>query len=259
MTSILIDWDDLLTPFTSARRRSRIVVTTCQQRVAEVTHTFPIHKCGDLSDDDCWSVLAKHVFRSEDSNKYQELEGIGRKIARKCGGLPLATKTLGGLLCLKVEAMEWNEILNSNIWELPNDGVLPALRLSYLYLSAHLKRCFAYCSIFPKDCLLEKQQLVLLWMAEGLVQLSQGEKTIEKIGEDYFDELLSRSLIHQPKYVNERNFVMHDLVHDLARVVAGKTCFRLGLKVLKSQRVYAICHIFKMSMKVIKNLKHFMN
>ncbi|XP_028787827.1 putative disease resistance protein At3g14460 [Neltuma alba] len=218
------DWDDLITPFHSGRRGSKIIITTRQQRVVEITHTFPVHKLSCLSDDNCWFLLSKHAFANEDPNKYPQLEAIGRKIARKCSGLPIAAKTIGGLLRSKVDATEWNKILNNNLWDIPNDDVLPALRLSYLALPSHLKKCFAYCSIFSKDLLLEKNKLVLLWMAEGFVPPhSHGKKTLEAKADECFNELLSRSFIQQYEG-DPRKFLMHDLINDLAKVVSGKSC-----------------------------------
>ena len=224
------DWDELVTPLIKGNSGSRVIITTRQQKVAEVAHTFPIHKLEVLSDEDSWSLLSKHAFGSENfcDNKCPNLEAIGRKIARKCSGLPIAAITLGGLLRSKVDAKEWSAILKSDLWKLENDNILPALLLSYQYLPSHLKRCFSYCSIFPKDYPLDRKRLILLWMAEGFLEHSQGEESMEEVGDDYFAELLSRSLIQQlngdsggPK------FVMHDLVNDLATVVSGKSCYRL--------------------------------
>ncbi|KAJ1381353.1 P-loop containing nucleoside triphosphate hydrolase [Sesbania bispinosa] len=66
---------------------SRVIITTRQQKVAEVTHTFPIHKLEPLSDEDCWFLISKHAFGSEDfhGNEYKSLEAIGKKIAKRCG------------------------------------------------------------------------------------------------------------------------------------------------------------------------------
>ncbi|XP_027341560.1 putative disease resistance protein At3g14460 isoform X2 [Abrus precatorius] len=220
------DWHHLVSPFSSGKKGSKIIVTTRQPRVAEFTHTpnFPICELKLLKDEDCWCILAKHAFGNEGYGKYPILEEIGRKIARKCGGLPLAAKTLGGLLRSNVDAKEWNRILESKLWAY--DDVLPALLISYLHLPAHLKRCFAYCSIFPKQHLLDRKELILLWMAEGFLQQSPGEKAMELAGDDCFNELLSRSLIQKDEVIKE-NFHMHELVYDLARLVSGKSscCF----------------------------------
>lgn len=120
------DWHDLITPFHSGKKGSKIIVTTGQWGVVEITHTFPAYKLSPLSVDHCWCLLAKHALRNEDPNRYPELEAIGKQIARKCCGLPIAAKTIGGLLRSKVDAREWNKILNSNLWVLSNDDVLPA-------------------------------------------------------------------------------------------------------------------------------------
>ncbi|AES69515.2 LRR and NB-ARC domain disease resistance protein [Medicago truncatula] len=224
------DWGELVSPFIDGKPGSMVIITTRQQKVAEVAHTFPIHKLDLLSNEDCWSLLSKHALGSDEFHHSSNtaLEEIGRKIARKCGGLPIAAKTIGGLLRSKVDISEWTSILNSDIWNLSNDNILPALHLSYQYLPSHLKRCFAYCSIFPKDCPLDRKELVLLWMAEGFLDCSQRGKKMEELGDDCFAELLSRSLIQQLSDDDRgEKFVMHDLVNDLATFVSGKSCCRL--------------------------------
>ncbi|XP_045823030.1 putative disease resistance RPP13-like protein 1 [Trifolium pratense] len=224
------DWEDLVSPFIDGKPGSRVIVTTRQQKVADVARTFPIQELEPLSNEECWSLLSKHALGSDEfrHSKNTTLEEIGRKIAKKCGGLPIAAKTLGGLLRSKVDTIEWTSILNSDVWNLPNNNILPALHLSYQYLPSHLKRCFAYCSIFPKDYPLDRKKLVLLWMAEGFLDYYQGGKEMEELGDDCFAELLSRSLIQQSNDdARGKIFLMHDLVNDLATVVSGKSCCRL--------------------------------
>ncbi|BAT88675.1 hypothetical protein LR48_Vigan10g072900 [Vigna angularis] len=217
------DWHNLIAPFRSGRKGSKIIITTRQQRVAQVTHTFPTYELKPLSDENCWRILARHAFGSENFHNYPILEEVGKKIARKCNGLPLAAKTLGGLLRSNVDVGEWNRILNSNMWA--HDDVLPALRISYFHLPAHLKRCFAYCSIFPKQHLLDRKELILLWMAEGFLQHIHEDEEMESVGNDCFNELLSRSLIQKENAVAEENFRMHDLIYDLARLVSGRSSY----------------------------------
>ena len=211
------DWEALSNPFTYGAQGSRVIVTTRGEHVAVAMRSAITHRLKLLPEEDCWSLFAKHAFREGDLEAYPKLQVIGREMVKKCHGLPLAAKAVGSLLWSKVDINEWNKILKSELWDLQNDMVIPALRLSYQYLPSHLKRCFAYCCIFPQDYEFEKEELILLWMAEGFLQQSK-EKTLEQVGDDYFCTLVARSLL-QPKDAYQFSFVMHDLVNDLA-----KTC-----------------------------------
>ena len=143
--------------------------------------------------------------------------------------MPLATKALGGLLHHEQRENKWKSILTSKIWDLPTEkcDILPALRLSYNHLPSHLKRCFSYCAIFPKDYEFVDKELIRLRMAESLIQESEGHgQQMEDIGDDYFQELFSRSFF-QSSSNNKSQFVMHDLINDLAKFVTIDICFSM--------------------------------
>ncbi|XP_027157960.1 putative disease resistance RPP13-like protein 1 [Coffea eugenioides] len=222
------DWDILRRPFLVGSSGSKIIVTTRHHRVASVMSSTAGYSLEELRDDESLCLLARHALGRTNFDRYPNLEGIGRSVARKCKNLPLAVKTLGGLLRARSTPDEWTDILNSEIWEIKEDqsDILPALRLSYYHLPAHLKPCFAYCSIFPKDYEFDKYELVLLWMAEGFLEESKASELMEDMGENYFKELLMRSFFQQSSSTSSR-FVMHDLINDLARYVAGDFCSRL--------------------------------
>ncbi|KAM0009714.1 putative winged helix-like DNA-binding domain superfamily [Helianthus debilis subsp. tardiflorus] len=91
--------------------------------------------------------------------------------------------------------------------------------LSYHDLPSKLKRLFAYCSLFSKDFLFNKEELVLLWMAEGFINESNANKSLEYFGQKYFEPLVSRSFFQQAPD-DTSLYVMHDLMNDLATFVA---------------------------------------
>ncbi|XP_057744576.1 putative disease resistance protein At3g14460 [Arachis stenosperma] len=174
------------------------------------------------STDCCWSVFANNVCFPE-SNGDPKLEEIGRKIAKKCKGLPLAAETLGSLLRTKHDVKEWEAVLISDIWEfsVKNSKIIPALLISYFHLPAHLKRCFVYCSLYPKDCRFCKDELILLWMAEDLLRPPNRGESLFEVGSKCFDELASRLFFKRHDHYASESFVMHDLLHDLALFLAG--------------------------------------
>ncbi|XP_034199922.1 uncharacterized protein LOC117615052 isoform X1 [Prunus dulcis] len=100
---------------------------------------------------------------------------------------------------------------------------MSVLRLSFDNLkSAPLKHCFAYCSIFMKDFEIERENLVQLWMAEGLLHSSSNQE-MEDIGNGYFNILLQNSLFQDVTMDKDGVVItckMHDLVHDLAELVS---------------------------------------
>ncbi|ESR55244.1 hypothetical protein CICLE_v10018499mg [Citrus x clementina] len=220
-------WEILKAPFMAGAPNSKIIVTTRHSNVASTMGSIEHYNLKLLSDEDCWSVFAKHAFESRDAGAHQFSELFGKKIVAKCGGLPLAASTLGGLLRARHTEDAWEDILSSKMWDLPQEtDILPVLRLSYHYLPSCLKRCFTYCAIFPKDYEFEKNELVFLWVAEGMIQQSMTDKRLEDLGNELFCDLLSRSLFQQSSR-DGCKFVMHDLLHDLAQFVSGETGFWL--------------------------------
>ncbi|XVE68912.1 hypothetical protein DITRI_Ditri09bG0107700 [Diplodiscus trichospermus] len=218
------EWEKLKSPFLFGAKNSKIIVTTRNESVASILRTVPTYHLKTLSDDDCWQLFAKHAFVNTSPSMHPHLKGISEAIVKRCKGLPLAAKALGGVLRCELDTDEWNKILKSNLWDI-TDNILPSLQLSYYYLPSHLKLCFAYCSLFPKDYEFKKEELIQLWMAEGLLQFPK-ENDEEERGNKYFKDLKSRSFFQQSKE-DECCFVMHDLINDLAKVISGEFFCRL--------------------------------
>ncbi|CDP21378.1 unnamed protein product [Coffea canephora] len=216
------DWDKLKVLFKGGLQGSKIIVTTRHKDIAMMmAKEESIHELGVIQKKDCWSLFEKYV-----GNQSPEHRKIGKKIVKKCKGLPLAVKTIAGSLRSKTHIEEWEGILSSDIWTqtVEKDGILPALRLSYSHLPSRLKRCFACCAVFHKDYKFSKDEIIHLWQANDLLEPPGENRGIEQIGEEYLGELRFRSLLEQS---TDGLFLMHDLVNDLASAVSGRYCYRL--------------------------------
>ncbi|XP_052880910.1 putative disease resistance RPP13-like protein 1 [Gossypium arboreum] len=218
------DWTILRSPFGAG---TTIIVTTRLQIVSSIVDPLKAFHLDKLSDDDCLSIFTQHALKARNFDGHPQFKEIGEKIIRRCNGLPLAAKAIGSLLRTVKYHGEWGRIYESEIWNLPEEqcGIIPALRLSYHHLPSYLKRCFAYCSILPKDYEFEEEEIILLWRAEGLLQ-QKAMPQVKDIGNQYFQDLVSRSFF-QISSKDESRFVMHDLINDLAQVVAGDICSKL--------------------------------
>ncbi|XP_058078806.1 putative disease resistance protein RGA3 isoform X2 [Magnolia sinica] len=216
-------WEELWLSFQSCAHGSKILATTRSEKVAHAMDAAYVHKLEGLSEDDCWSLFRSKAFarrKMEDCWELEKMDEIGKKIVTKCKGVPLSAKVIGSAMRSKTMAQDWQDILESETWEIPNiaKGILPALLLSYYNLPMHLKQCFAYCSVFPKDHVLEKDKLVKLWLAQGFIML-EGKREMEAIGGEYFDDLLAQSLFQDVGLEKEVRCKMHDLLHDLTQFI----------------------------------------
>ncbi|PHT58631.1 putative disease resistance protein RGA4 [Capsicum baccatum] len=199
-----------------------VLTTTRLEKVGSIMGTLQPYKLSNLSQEDCWLLFMQRAFGHQEQIN-PNLVAIGKEIVKKCGGVPLAAKTLGGILRFKREEREWEHVRDSEIWNLPQDesSILPALRLSYHHLPHTLRQCFVYCAVFPKDTKMEKENLFALWMAHGFL-LPKGKLEPEDVGNEEWNELYFRSFfqeVEEEKLVKSDRvtyFKMHDLIHDLA-------------------------------------------
>ncbi|KAL0431360.1 UNVERIFIED_CONTAM: putative disease resistance protein RGA1 [Sesamum radiatum] len=215
-------WDRLREVLRCGSKGSMVIITTRIEKVAFMMATVGVHQIGYLSEDDSWSLFRQRAFTAGDGK--ENFAAIGKAIVKKCGGVPLAIKALGSLMHFKTHESEWLAVKESEIWQLSDDenGILPALRLSYYNLVPQMRQCFGYCCIFPKDYVMKEKQLIQLWMANGFVDLYLTGRLI-------FKELVWRSFLQDVKRSQgvEVTCKMHDLMHDLAVFVMGRETYIL--------------------------------
>ncbi|XP_072986128.1 putative disease resistance protein RGA3 [Typha latifolia] len=253
-------WEELKMLLKCGAQGSRVVVTTRSLKVSSIMGSWKLYQLNPLSDDHCWSLFREFAF---DKGRHDQghLEEIGKEIVKKCGGVPLAAQALGSLMRFKRNEVDWKLVLESEIWKLSDDelGIIPALRLSYAHLSMQSKQCFAFCSIFPRGHEIEKESLIQLWMANGFITSNGGVES-ERNGHEVFDDLMCRSFFSEGKKGTDgqvMNCKMHDLMHDLARSVAGNSCFIVTSDITESidKRVHHVSIRGSLSSTLLKALQ----
>ncbi|KAK9290179.1 hypothetical protein L1049_008345 [Liquidambar formosana] len=219
-------WTELKNLLMGGASGSKIVVTTRIIKIASFMGTVSAYELGGLSDDECLSILVKYAFEKGHEKWHPKLVEIGKEIVTKCGGIPLAVRTLGSLLYMNTDDREWLRIRDNDIWKLKQQehDILPALKLSYKQLPSYLKQCFAYCSMFPKGFEIRWELMINYWMAQGLLSSSNKSQQLEDIGNRYFNELMSRSFFQDIQMFFDKEVdccKIHDLMVDLAQQVIG--------------------------------------
>ncbi|KAI3835795.1 hypothetical protein MKX03_019901 [Papaver bracteatum] len=227
-------WEVFMSSLRCGAKGSSIVITTRSSKAAPKMSPTAYHP-GMLSEEDCWSLFKNRAsFSAEDETTYPKLEEIGRGIVKRCGGIPLAAIALGGLLHRERNEKQWLFVESSELWELEDhkfNALLPALQLSYNHLPSNSKQCFVFCSVFPKNHKLVKEELIYLWMANGFLQSKEGGILHpEDIGNKVFEDLSLRSFFQDFETDEEGNIIrcrMHDLIHDLACSAMRDECLVL--------------------------------
>ncbi|XP_047959675.1 putative disease resistance protein RGA4 [Salvia hispanica] len=216
-------WKDLKISLQCGAAGSKILVTTRNERVAKMMGTPDNDICrpNHLSEEECWSLLRDTSLPGKSEEECVKFEGVGKKIASKCKGLPLAAIVLGRLLRFK-DLEGWKHVENSEIWQMEKVEVelFPHLVLSYNELSPTLKRCFSYCAFYPKDHQIHAGTLIEQWMALGYLRSASGNDEVELKGRECLNNLAMRSLFQDVEVSESGEQIewckMHDIVHDFA-------------------------------------------
>ncbi|KAF3793148.1 putative late blight resistance protein-like protein [Nymphaea thermarum] len=221
---------------------SNILITSRKKDVSEEMRASYVHELPEFNFQQSWELFIKEALREGQAERDLEIHNVrdvGESIVKKCGGLPLVIKTVGSMMRTKKMSREdWKFVENSEIWkwktpaasssstEIGGD-ILPGLMLSYDDLPYYLKSCFVYCCIYPKDYEIERERLIMQWVAHGLI----GEKEhidvepttecidVEAIAKQYIEDLIRRCLIEE---IDLKKVKLHDILHDLALYIGRR-------------------------------------
>lgn len=218
--------EKLLSPLNVGKSGSRILVTAQSKEAALGSNRLiPI---SDLEEEQYFSMFMHYAL---DSTIFDDREyiPIGRKIAKKLNRSPIAAVTVAGQLWRNPDIRFWQTTANLDVL----NKTKGALWWSYNQLVVDVRRCFQYCSIFPRRYELERDNLVRMWIAQGFVKDNDGNnEDVEDVGQDYFHDLHSCSFLQlkrkAPSDISTGEyFTVHDMFHELAKTIAGSDCVKI--------------------------------
>ncbi|KAK2373758.1 putative disease resistance protein RGA4 [Trifolium repens] len=222
-----------LTVVVGGRTDTAILITTRSNHVANNIGAGHVLKLQGLNQEESWSLFQHIHAPITSTEKEQSTIELEREIVRDCGG--------GVPLLIVIIAM----VMKNHSGGGRDDWILEATQmLKCIYyddLPIYQKLCFAYCSLFPEDYLIDAERLIQLWTAEGflLSTISSNSDTItaeQQFGRACFNDFVplvfhqveEESNHHQYCGVVRNNmnndlYRMNKLMHKLARrvVTAG--------------------------------------
>ncbi|WVZ87181.1 hypothetical protein U9M48_033867 [Paspalum notatum var. saurae] len=225
-------WNKLLAPMLSDNtKRNAILVTTRKLSIANATGTVEPIKLGAMQNAEFSLLFKSCAFGDDNHEGHPSLNIIGRQIADKLYGNPLAAETAGILLRAQLTVDHWSNILKNEKWKSLHlsRGLMSALKLSYDELPYYLQKCFLCCSIFPQNHQFPSNELINIWISQGFVKCSHSTERLEDVGWEYLTDLVNLFFFEQveaeePSTDDQPCYVMPDLVHDFARLVSRTEC-----------------------------------
>ncbi|CAO2825992.1 unnamed protein product [Amaranthus hypochondriacus] len=237
-----------------------ILVTTRRVEAAKAIGASHIHYLQKLSDDDSSSLFESVAFRGRSIEEVGKLKDVSKTIVNKCHGVPSVIQKLAGYLQDKVNVSEWTAVAETELWNLPNFEILSTLStLSETFdrFPDALKRCFAYCCIFPKGATIRKSDLMRLWLAQGFLSETTKERNMET-AEKYFDILLNESVLQVSMLDedgNDKDCTLYDLTYDLAMSLSKHELLNINDHTNRLSTLSDIRHLVISSSNVIEALK----
>ncbi|KAH0757034.1 hypothetical protein KY290_020527 [Solanum tuberosum] len=211
-------WKSLKRAFPDSKNGSRVIITTRQGDVAERADDRGfVHKLRFLSQEESWDLFCRKLVDVQ--AMVPAMESLAKDMVEKCRGLPLAIVVLSGLLSHRWGLDKWQNVKDCLWKDIEEDSIEISyiLSLSFNDLSAALKKCFLYFGVFPEDRVIDADDIMRLWMAEGFI-IPRGEERMEDVAEGFLNELIRRSLVQvvETNWEKVTKCKVHDLLHDLA-------------------------------------------
>ncbi|GKV02984.1 hypothetical protein SLEP1_g15354 [Rubroshorea leprosula] len=159
--------------------------------------------------------------------KIPNLEETLKLVVAECAGLPLAIVVIARSMRGANDISAWkyalfelkNRVKRVKGWD---DKIFERLKFSYDRLNdAELQNCFLHCSLYPKDGIIWRSDLIEDWIDNALIEQLETRKLMRDRANVILDSLINKCLIERVEHYSDYGMRMHDVMRDMALQVAG--------------------------------------
>ncbi|KAF3497592.1 hypothetical protein DY000_02057833 [Brassica cretica] len=239
-------------PFPTRENGCKVVFTTRSREVCGYMGVDDPMEVQCLTHSAAWDLFKKKVGPLT-LKSHPRIPEQARKVAEKCGGLPLALSVIGETMSCKRTIKEWD--LAVEAFAGMDDQILPILKYSYDNLKGEqIKSCFQYCSLFPEDNLIEKEKLIDYWICERFIGENEDRERTVNQGYGIIATLVSSCLLLE-EGSSISKVKMHDVVREMALGISSdfgkkreKCIVRAGVGLSKVPKVEKWSAVERMSL-----------
>ncbi|WZY97009.1 hypothetical protein YC2023_069338 [Brassica napus] len=240
-----VDLDKIGVPNPTQENGSKIVFTTRSEEVCKCMNADDELKIDCLSRNEAWELF-QNAVGEDPLKRHQDIPTLAKGICEKCYGLPLALNVIGKAMSCKKDVHEWrhaNKVLKTSSHEFPGmeEKILSVLKFSYDGLKDEkVKSCFLYCSLFPEDYEITKEELIECWISEGFINGKRDEDGSNNQGHVIIGSLVRAHLLMECEtkssffqFVFKPAVKLHDVLREMALWIGKeeeKQCVKSGGK-----------------------------
>lgn len=202
---------------------SKLIITSRSLDVCRTMGCQKEIKVKPLSEPEAWSLFQEKLgFCVELS---PDVEEVAKSMAKNCAGLPLGIITVAGSMKGTDDIYEWRDALEEledpSIRIRPDDEVFKILLYSYNRLrDQRLKDCFLYCSLYPEDHEIPRDELIASFIMERLLDKRRSRRAEFEQGHAILNKLENACLLEgvvkiKDDHTEAKYVKMHDLVRDM--------------------------------------------
>ncbi|KAL3748257.1 hypothetical protein ACJRO7_009489 [Eucalyptus globulus] len=222
-----LDLSKIGVPRSCLGKKSKVVFTTRSEEVCYQMKSDRAYQVQCLTPEQALGLFENNIGKSI-VHSHPEIPELAESIVLECKGLPLALITVGQAMAGKDNPSEWRHALTT-LRNRPHklrgmvEEVYHILEFSYDSLNDTTRQaCFLYCCRFPEDYPIIQDNLIELWIGEGLLGDTSDVYHKRDEGASILGDLKRACLLESGPYnVYERATVkMHDVICDMATWIA---------------------------------------